>query len=317
MLQDFTGTKGLPPQSIIPRQPLRMVELHSKPPKTSGQLCPEGLNRGWHSQCDPQVKLNTASCHGAGVSQLTGHSRDPGAGVVPEHGMERHGMAWHAMVWHSLVWHDTVCAVWCGMASMAVTEIPPRDTSTSEPLQSHPDQASSSREGGSFIYLQFPSIPHPTSWSVPAQHPRQEQVQLQWGTAPTSPVQTTLKPAGPLHHPGTPAALLGTGCPPGTGPAVLMAALASTVGYPYIWHQLLPLGSIGEGERKGKLSSGRFNKFSVTSWGKAVEHTSGNAGLIFPLVLGIMFSLILIFPDVSLLIPCSSKPLWLQILMKP
>lgn len=236
------------------------------------------------------------------------------------------GMAWHGMQWCGTAWHGVTQYVLCGVAwqawhitraSLAVTEIPPRDTSTSEPLQSHPDQASSSREGGSFIYLQFPSIPHPTSWSVPAQHPRQEQVQLQWGTAPTSPVQTTLKPAGPLHHSGTPAALLGTGCPPGTEPAALMAALASTVGYPYIWHQLLPLGSIGEGERKGKLSSGRFNKFSVTSWGKAVEHTSGNAGLIFPLVLGIMFSLILIFPDVSLLIPCSSKPLWLQILMKP
>lgn len=167
MLQDFTGTKGLSPQSDCPRGSLSMAELHSELPKTPGLHCPGGLNRGWHSQCDPPVpsgtavaKLNTASWHRAGMSQPPGHSPGPGAGVVPEQGMAQHGTAWnfvaqhgmarHSTVWSGVAWHSMAqhgTAWHITRATLALTETPPRDTSTSGLLQSHPGQALSSRAG--------------------------------------------------------------------------------------------------------------------------------------------------------------------------
>lgn len=80
------------------------------------------------------------------------------------------------------------------------------------------------------------------------------------GTAPTAPAQTPLQhpqdphPVGPPlkdPHPWVRRAVgahLGAEGPGGT----LAAALLGTVGYRYIWHRSLPLGSIGEGERKRK-----------------------------------------------------------------
>lgn len=163
---EFYREKGLSPQSIFPRGSLSVAELHCELLKTSGQLCPGGLNRGWHSQCDPPAPASTAvaKLNRAGVSQPSGHSLDPGAGVMPEHGMAQHGMAQHGMVWYSLLWHDTAQygVVWHGkdgtewhrMVHHQGYPCSHRNTTQRHQhlraAQSHPGQASSSREGGSF-----------------------------------------------------------------------------------------------------------------------------------------------------------------------
>lgn len=161
-----------------------------------------------------------------------------------QRGTSKHGMAWHST-----------------RTSLMLAGMPPRDAST---LWSHPSRAFGTRAGRFIPYLSFnsPPSPHLTSrWGpilfrsargsrcspVGVQHPSPHR-RPPPPPAPSGPPPRRTPTQGP-----PPVGPAGHGCPPGRGAGgALAAALLGTVGYRYIWHQSLPFGSIGEGERKRK-----------------------------------------------------------------